>query len=183
MLKALAALAAIAASVALPAGAQECYRVDPSAGRVSYEVKQAGSPFRGSFRRFGGEICVSAGRATRIDVWLEPASVESGLPEVDAALKGRDFFAATQYPRVTYTSERADMRGDTQLAHGTLQMKGKRRGFDVAFQLQPQGAGYLVSGTLTLRRLDFGVGIGEWTNTDWLSDEVRVDFRAPLSRK
>jgi cytochrome b561 len=120
----LRAVVLIAVSASLPVWAEECYTVDGSRGSVSYEVKQAGSPFRGKFLRFGGEVCLSAERATRVEVWLEPASVDSGLPEIDVALKDKDFFAVNQYPRVVYTSQSVEARGNGQLAHGMLQMKG-----------------------------------------------------------
>lgn len=179
----LRAVVLIAASAAPPVFAQECFTVDGSRGSVSYEVRQAGSPFRGKFDRFGGEVCLTAERATRIEVWLDAGSVNSGLPEIDAALKDKDFFAASQYPRVAYDSQSVEARENAQLAHGTLRMKGKRRNLDVPFRLQRAGAGYIVSGTLTLNRLDYDIGTGEWSNTKWLSAEVKVDFRATLSGK
>lgn len=179
----LRAMILIAASASLPVCAQECYTVDGSRGSVSYEVQQAGSPFRGNFRRFGGQVCLSEERATRIDVWLDPASVDSGLPEIDAALKGKEFFAAKQYPRVAYTSQSVEPHGSAQLAHGMLEMKGKHLNLDVPFSLRRQGAGFVVSGALTLNRLDYDIGTGEWSNTSWLSGEVKVAFRATLSGK
>ena len=96
------AVVLLAASAWLPASyAEECYRANDHNGGVSFEVKQAGAPFRGKFRRFGDEVCLLEGRATRIDVWLDPATVEAGLPEIDAALKDTtDFFAVDRYPRV-----------------------------------------------------------------------------------
>jgi polyisoprenoid-binding protein YceI len=179
----LRAVVLIALSASLPVCAEECYTVDPSRGSVSYEVKQAGSPFRGKFHRFGGEVCLSAERAMRLEVWLDPASVDSGLPEIDGALKDKDFFAVNQYPRVAYTSQSVEVRGNAQLAHGLLQMKGKRRNLDVPFSLQRDASGFIVSGALTLNRLDYGIGTGEWSNTSWLSGEIKVDFRATLSGK
>jgi polyisoprenoid-binding protein YceI len=174
-------IALIAASAALPAHADQCYAVDSSGSTVSFEVKQAGAPFRGKFKRFGGEVCFLADRVTRIEVWLEPASVDAGLPEIDAALRDKDFFAVTQYPRVLYSSQSVEMRGDQQFVRGTLQMKGKRRGLDVPFSLRRDGARQVVSGTLTLNRLDYGIGTGDWSNTDWLSGEVKLEFKAALS--
>jgi len=173
----------IAATASLPLYAEECYMIDGSRGNVSYEVKQAGSPFRGKFHRFGGEVCLSAERATRMELWLDPASVASGLPEIDVALKDKDFFAVNQYPRVAYTSQSVEARGNSQLARGMLQIKGKRHNLDVPFRLQRDGSSFIVSGTLTLNRLDYGIGTGEWSNTSWLSGEVKVDFRATLSGK
>jgi polyisoprenoid-binding protein YceI len=178
------AVVLLAASAWLPASyAEECYRADDHNGSVSFEVKQAGAPFRGKFRRFGGEVCLLEGRATRIDVWLDPATVEAGLAEIDAALKDRDFFAVDRYPRVIYTSHSVETRGRTQLAHGVLEIKGKRLDLDVPFSLQREGDNPIVSGTLTLNRLEYGIGIGEWSNTKWLSGEVNVQFRATLSAK
>ena len=173
--------ALIAACIALPAHADECHAVDGAHGVVSFEVKQAGSPFRGRFKQFGGEVCLLANRVTRIEVWLEPASVDAGLPEIDAALRDKDFFAVGQYPRAVYSSQSAEVRGGEQLARGTLQMKGKRRNLDVPFSLRREGDQQVVSGTLTLNRLDFGIGTGEWSNTNWLGAEVRVDFKATLA--
>jgi polyisoprenoid-binding protein YceI len=173
----------IVASASLPVGAAQCYTVDSARGSVSYEVKQAGSPFRGKFHRFGGEICLADGHASRVEVWLDPASVDSGIPEIDAALRDKEFFAVDQYPRVAYTGRSVQARANGQLAHGILQLKGKRGDLDVLFQLQPSAGGLKVSGTLDLNRLAYGIGTGEWANTDWLGGEVRVEFQATLSGK
>jgi polyisoprenoid-binding protein YceI len=178
------AVVLLAASAWLPASyAEECYRADDHNGSVSFEVKQAGAAFRGKFRRFGGEVCLLQGRTTRIDVSLDPATVEAGLPEIDAALKDTDFFAVDRYPRIVYTSQSVEARGSTQLAHGVLEIKGKRHNLDVPFSVQREGGNPIVSGTLTLNRLEYGIGIGEWSNTKWLGGEVNVEFRAMLSAR
>lgn len=175
-------LALLLAVVALPAAGEECYAVQSAAGRVSFELKQAGSSFRGVFRRFGGEFCITQGKVERIDVWLEPASVDTGLPEIDAALKEREFFSVGEHPRVTFAGRSVEARGDAQLARGTLQIKGKRREVDVAFRLRETGGEPVVSGSLTLDRIEYGIGTGEWSDTRWLGAEVRVDFSTTLSR-
>jgi polyisoprenoid-binding protein YceI len=174
----------LAAVAWLPASyAEDCYRADDRKGSVSFEVKQADAPFRGKFRRFGGEVCLLEGRATRIDVWLDPATVESGMPDIDAALKDADFLAVDRYPRIVFTSLSVEARGNSQLAHGVLEIKGKRHDLDIPFSLQREGGNPMVSGTLKLNRLEYGIGTGEWSNTKWLSGEVNVQFQAALSPK
>jgi len=177
----LRAAALFLVGVSLPVFAEECLSVSRSS--VSYEVQQAGSPFRGPFRRFGGEICLSGERATRSDVWLEPASVDTGLPEIDAALRGKEFFAVNEYPKVTYNSRSVEAGSGGRIAHGVLQMKGKRGSVDVPFTLQRKNGEIVVSGTLALNRLAYDIGTGEWSNTKWLGAEVKVDFQATLSTK
>jgi len=162
----------------LPAAA-ECYTVDPAAGRVSFEVAQAGAPFRGSFRRFGGELCIEgSSTVSRIDVWLDPASVDTGLPEIDAALKDKDFFAVAQYPRIAFAGQ-----GDAGRASGTFDIKGKRGQADVPFRLVSNGGKPTVSGTFTLDRLQYAIGTGEWSDTRWVGKDVKVDFSAALLPK
>src|SRR5205807_8354611 len=116
-------LLVLLASAALPAAADECYSVDPVGSSVSFELGQAGSPFRGAFRQFGGELCIAQRQVARIDVWLEPASVETGLPEIDAALKEKEFFDVGGHPRIAFASESVQARGDRQLARGVLDIK------------------------------------------------------------
>ncbi|OFW27741.1 MAG: hypothetical protein A3H97_09045 [Acidobacteria bacterium RIFCSPLOWO2_02_FULL_65_29] len=170
-------------SAALPVAANECYSVDPAGGSVTFELKQAGSLFRGAFRRFGGQFCVAQGRVAQIDVWLEPASVETGLPEIDAALKAVEFFDVAKHPRIKFASESVQARGDRQVARGMLEVRGTRRSADVPFRLGESGGKPVVSGTFTLDRLDYGVGTGEWSETRWLGAEVKVEFSAGLSRR
>jgi polyisoprenoid-binding protein YceI len=168
--------------VAAPAAAEECYSVD-AGGSVSFEVKQAGAPFRGMFRRFGGTLCLVQERVVRIDVWLEPASVTTELPEIDAALKDKAFFDVAAFPRIAFASSSVEVGGDRQAARGTLAIKGKRREVEVPFRLRATGGMSSVAGSLTLNRLDYGVGTGEWADTRWLAADVRIEFNAALSRR
>src|SRR5437773_6326749 len=116
-------------------------------------------------------------------VWLEPASVETALPEIDAALKAKEFFDVASHPRIAFASESVQVRDDRQLARGTLDIKGKRRNAEVPFRLAESGGKPLVSGSFMLDRLDYGIGTGEWSDTRWLGAEVKIDFSATLSRR
>lgn len=173
---------ALALAMGSPAAAAQCYAVDAAGGRVSFEVEQAGSPFRGGFRRFGGELCLEQGRVARIEVWLDPASVRAGLPEIEAALKEKEFFAVAEHPRIRFASNSVAARGESQLARGTLEIKGTRREVEVAFGMRETNGKPSVSGVFALNRLDYGIGTGEWSDTRWLGAGVKVEFSAALSR-
>ncbi|HEX6927781.1 MAG TPA: YceI family protein, partial [Gammaproteobacteria bacterium] len=62
------------------------------------------------------------------------------------------------------------------IAHGTLDMKGVRRPFDLPFALKKIPDGYRATGKTGLERLEFGVGTGEWSDTQWLGNTVNVTF-------
>ncbi|MGA9666762.1 MAG: YceI family protein [Gallionella sp.] len=163
--------------------AEDCYTADAADGAVTFRVMQSGAPYTGNFRRFSGEACFSQGRLTRIDATLDPASVDTGLPELDAGLKGRDFFDVSEFPRVTFVSTSVQAQGDAQLTRGTLEIKGNRRDVEVTLHAQQQGDKMSLAGSFTLDRLQYGIGMGDWTNTKWLGAEVRLDINATLSRK
>lgn len=176
-----AALLLIALFAALPARADDCRAVDARLGKLRFEAAQAGAPFRGEFRRFGGTVCFAGGRVAKIDVWLDPASVDAGLPEIDDALKGEAFFETQRYPRIEYSSNSIDTGDGEEIAHGTLQIKGSRRALEVPFRTKSLAGGALeVAGRLSLNRLDYGVGTGEWADTKWLGAAVTVSFDVRL---
>jgi polyisoprenoid-binding protein YceI len=54
----------------------------------------------------------------------------------------------------------------------------------VTFTFKPSadGRSALMSGRATVHRLDFGVGQGEWQDTKWLGDEVRIRFELTLRK-
>jgi polyisoprenoid-binding protein YceI len=170
--------ALLAGMAVLPAAAEECYSVDTARSSVNFELRQAGAPFRGGFQRFGGELCLAGERVTRIAVWLEPASVDTGLPEIDEALKEKEFFDVRSHPRIAFAGA-----GERNVAHGALEIKGKRRETEVPFRLAGSGERRSVSGSFTLDRLEYGIGSGEWADTRWLGAEVRIDFSAALGRR
>jgi polyisoprenoid-binding protein YceI len=173
-------LAAVCAPVF---AADDCYTANGSGGEVTFRVTQSGAPYSGSFRRFSGEICFAQGRLTRIDASLDPSSVDTGLPEVDAALKEKDFFAIREYPRVTFVSTSVQSQDDTHTVRGTLEIKGNRRDVEVILRSQQADGKTSISGSFTLDRLQYGIGMGDWTNTKWLGAEVKLDISATFTPK
>jgi polyisoprenoid-binding protein YceI len=168
----------------MPAFAAEyCYTADAADGQVTFRVLQDGAPFTGNFRRYSGKVCTTQDRITRIDASLDPSSVDTGLPELDANLLKADFFDTGKYPGVTFNSTSVETRGEDITVHGTLAIKDKKRGVAVVLHSQQANGKISISGTFTLDRLDYGIGIGEWTNTKWLGAEVKVDIYAVLTRK
>jgi polyisoprenoid-binding protein YceI len=181
LLRWVALITAAASSAAF--AAEECYTADAADGEVTFRVMQAGAPYTGNFRRFSGEACFAQGRLTRINATLDPSSVDTGLPELDAGLKAKDFFDVLEFPRVTFVSSSVQPQGDAQLTRGTLEIKGNRREVDVLLHSQQTGDKMSILGSFTLDRLQYGIGMGDWTNTKWLGAEVKIDINATLSRK
>ena len=39
-----------------------------------------------------------------------------------------------------------------------------------------------LQGYMDIQRLDFGIGQGEWRNTDWVGNDVRIEVALSLKR-
>jgi polyisoprenoid-binding protein YceI len=38
------------------------------------------------------------------------------------------------------------------------------------------------AGEVTIKRLDYGVGQGEWQSTEWVGDEVKLQYKVSMAR-
>ena len=70
-------------------------------------------------------------------------------------------------------------------AAGKLTLRGVTRDQHVGFtirtaQEQGQAVAYLTGKTL-IKRLDFGVGQGDWKSTEWVGNDVTVSYRCGCS--
>lgn len=177
---ALACLATILPAWAYAADGGACLEVTQEDGEVHFEIEQAGSAFGGTFLAFGGTVCRDGDSITAVSAWIDPGSVDTGLPELDTALKSGEFFAVEAHPRATFESDRVEASGDKFVAHGALEVKGISKPVDVPFQLARQGDAYHVSGRFEINRLDFGIGTGEWADTTWIGNVTTVTFAGEL---
>ena len=149
-------------------------------GQVEFTIVQMGAPFSGRFTRFGGAVCMSGPAVEKLSVWLEPGSVETGLPDLDAALQELELFQTDAFDRVLYQSTDIRLEQGRYVADGTLTMKGIEKPLTVTFTATPTGSTTEISGKTGIQRLNFAVGTGEWSDTDLLSDNVSVRFHAVL---
>jgi polyisoprenoid-binding protein YceI len=49
--------------------------------------------------------------------------------------------------------------------------------------LSRSGTTTLVTGSLAIKRLDYGIGAGEWSDTSLVEDQVQIRFKIALSGK
>ena len=64
---------------------------------------------------------------------------------------------------------------------GTFTLKGRSRPLSVPVTLTQVGGTTTAIGAFTIRRLDFKVGDGDWTDTDLIANDVQVKFKLALS--
>lgn len=184
----LAACSGLLLAVPGASDAATAWTIDRNGSRLDFTATQAGGEFDGSFRRFRAEIAFDPAdlAGSRFQVEIETASAATGDKDRDQTLAGSDFFATTRWPTARFESSRfVALGGDRYEARGKLTIRDVTREVRLPFRFQPVagGADAAMSGGTTIRRLDFGVGQGEWVDTALVGNEVRIRFALRLHRQ
>lgn len=179
----ISALAALVfAAVALAATP---WKAEPKQSTLKFVGSQAGAEFVGVFQQFTADIQFDPKDlvTSRIAVIIDVKSVNSKDKERDDIIRGADLFAVQRWPTAHYTAEKFTDQGSGKfLGQGKLTIRDVTRDVPIEFTLQTDASGAWLKGQAKLKRLDFGVGQGEWKDTQWVSNDVRVEFALRLQR-
>ena len=146
---------------------RERWLIDPSRSKLVFTLRHViMSEIRGEFMRWGGDLVLDPEhpKRTKVDVWVDPASIETGDYERDAHVRSAEFLDVGRFARAEFRSteierERdgvAAMRGRLEL-HGVprnieLEVSSKRTWMDGDGHMRSD---YLVRGEID--RQDFGL--------------------------
>ena len=180
--------AASTAAPALPtAAAPLSWSADTSKSTLEFNFVQAGAKTTGRFSKYTANIDFSAAdlAKSKFDVAIDVASVDTRDKERDAQLLAPELFDAAKQPRATYVATTFVAKGSTFEGQGKLTLRGVTHDVPVSFTfVTATEAGMTVAtlkGTANLKRLQFGVGQGEWKSTEWISDDVQIAFNLRLA--
>jgi cytochrome b561/polyisoprenoid-binding protein YceI len=193
---ALAAAAPAAAVLALalcappPAAAEAAsggahYVLDPARSTLEFAFSQAGAQNKGAFKHFTTVLDFSADNlpASHLEVTVDTTSVDTGDQERDDTLRGADLFSVRKFPQARFTAQIVKSASGYE-AVGKLTIRDITRDLRLPLTLRTateQGANVCnLSGRITLKRLDFGVGQGDWKATDQVGNDVGVSFALRL---
>jgi cytochrome b561 len=173
-------IAIAAALVAGAAGAVEYDRLLADRSRVSFVYRAMGAPVEGRFGRFDAQLAVDPAQPdkSRAVVEIDVASIDTQLPEANDTALTRAFFDAKTHPKARFvvTAVRA-IGADRFEVAGELTIKGRTRPVRAPVTIRRDGDRAEFSGTLTIRRLEFAIGEGAWSDTSALADEVEIRFQ------
>jgi len=159
------------------------YAMVAAQSHLEFIGTQAGAPFTGVFHSFTANIdfAPDALAGSKFDVSITLASVDSGDKERDDTIRGTDVFDVAHYPTAHYVTHAITRTASGYSASGSLTLHGVTREVPVQFTFASAASGTKLVGSAQLKRLDFGVGQGDWKSTDAVKNEVKVAFTLVLS--
>ena len=169
------------AAVAALAAAQ--WSMQPKESKLTFVGEQAGAQFEGAFDKFTAEIAFDPSdlAASRFDVKIDTASVNTQDGERDTTIKSADLFDVKSFPSARYVADKfTDKGGNKYSATGKLTLRNVTRDVPIDFTFQNKGGEAWLKGTAKIKRLDFGVGQGEWKDTSQVGNDVQVRFALRL---
>lgn len=177
----------MATILAASAWAATAWQTVVANSRIEFTGSLAGGDFTGRFGKFDAGIVFDPADLadSRFRVVVDSASADTADADRDTALKGADFFAADRWPTASYEASQFVMTAPGQFeARGRLTMRGVTHDLPVKFTFKApaDGKAAALTGEATIHRLDFGVGQGEWQDTKWLGNDVRVRFEVALKK-
>ena len=123
------------------------WQLDPAHSSVEFSVKHMMmTTVRGRFKKIQATLRGDRDHPDEagIDVSIDAASIDTGVADRDAHLRGPDFFDADAYPNITFTGERIEgnsptTEGDTFKVVGKLQIRDSE--MDVVLDCEYEGRG------------------------------------------
>jgi len=143
------------------------YTVDPAHTRIGFVARHAMvTKVRGSFDEFAGTAVLDGANPanSRVEVTIEAASIDTRNAQRDEHLRGNDFLAMQEYPKITFASTGVRQAGETTFeVTGDLTIKGVTNEITIPFEFEGtatdpfgnQRVGFEGSGTINRR--DYGV--------------------------
>jgi polyisoprenoid-binding protein YceI len=175
-LRYLLALVLVCGSVALAATQ---WTVQPKESKLTFVGTALDAPFDGTFERFTADIKFDPKdlATSRFDVKIDLASANTQNEDRDGALKGDDFFAVKQFPTGHYAADHFTSQGGNKYsATGKLTIRNVTRDVPIQFTFENKNGSAWLKGSAQLKRLDFGVGQGEYQDTSQVGNDVKVNF-------
>lgn len=153
---------------------------------LGFTTTWGGQAIEGRFDRWTADIRFSpdALDKSKVSVSIDLASAVTGDGQRDESLKGGDWFDTASHPKATFSATKFEKTGaDRYVAHGQLTLRGVSHPARLPFRLQIEGDKARVSGVTSLDRTAFGVGQGEWTKTDQIPADVKVNVNLTATRR
>ncbi|WP_432729236.1 YceI family protein [Variovorax sp. W6] len=177
-------------ATALPAGAEPATasgaKLVADKSQIVFVTKQMGVPVEGSFKKFDAQVAFDPKKPEggSVVLHIDTTSAGFGIPMSDAELPKQPWFDSAHFPQASFQSSAIKALGEGRFEMaGKLTIKGVARPVTVPVSIAPApGGNYSVaSGSLTIQRLDYKIGEGEWTDTSVVGNEVQVRFKFTLA--
>lgn len=179
-------LATLLFALALPCvAAATDYTVRPELSQLGFSGTYQGAAFSGNFGQWTATISYDPANlgSSKFDVTVTLASAKTGDHDQESALPGADFFNVAKSPTAHFVTTGFHQNGTQVIADGQLTLRGVTKPLSLTVSFRSQGSSAVMDVAGTLKRLDFGVGSGDYADTSVIGADVKVIAHLQLASK
>ena len=147
---------------------------------IHFSGDQAGAKFDGEWSAWIAELQFSPEPTASgvFNVTINTTEVNTNDKDRDDVLSDPEWFDSRAFPTAYYQAYSFTTNDDgSYAAQGQLIVKGLASPVVLNFTVEQQGDSRTLVGYAEFLRLDLAIGVGEWEDTSWVENEVRVDVR------
>lgn len=163
------------------------WQIVPTESELTFTATQNNAPITGKFKKFTGEINVDPNQlsSSSIKIVVDISSMSDAYNQLTETLSTAEWFNIKQFPQATFQSKEIVKTGDkTYQIKGTLTIRDKTLPVTLnVTQEEYTPTKGRVKGTTTIQRSSFGVGQGEWADTNTVKNDVKIDFTLTAVKK
>ena len=177
--RAFAVVPIVVSSLVAPLAAQAQAKVVPDKSQITFTIKEMGVGVDGKFGKWTADVAFDPKKpeAGKVAFTIDTASASLGSPETDSEVPKPTWFNVAKFPTATFTSTAITPKGAGHFdVAGKLTIKGTAREVTVPIAVAQAGDVTTADGQFALKRLDYKIGEGEWTDTSTLANDVLVKF-------
>lgn len=161
------------------AGAAQYRQVQANESAVMFGYTQMGVAMEGKFDRFTAQLAFDPARLdmARASIEIDIASIDTGVDEANEEALGKQWFDTRSHPTASFVSTgMKSLGGNRYEASGKLSIKGRTRDVFVPVTFTEAGARGQFDGVLNIKRLDYAIGEGAWSDVGTVADEIQIKF-------
>lgn len=150
---------------------------------ITFVSKQMSVPVEGLFKKFSGNVRINPAKpeAGSAQIEIDLSSIDAGGAETNDEVKGKNWFNVAEFPTAKFASSSVKALGGGKFeAAGKMTIKGKTMEIRAPFSMKEDKGLLIVDGVFMLKRLDYGIGSGLWSDTSVVADEVQIKFHLLL---
>lgn len=175
---------ALALLISNTAMAIEFKQVQTNESAVTFGFTEMGVPLDGKFNKFSAQVTFDpaqlAKAQARIDIDL--ASIDTGSNDGNVEVVGKKWFNVQTYPTASFVSTGIkSLGGNRYQALGKLSIKGRTQDVATPVTFQSDGKRGIFEGAFQIKRLDYAIGEGEWTDVSSVANEIQIKFHVVVN--
>ena len=161
------------------AQAAEFNHIQTEKSTLGFVYKQMGVPVDGSFKKFAAQLSFDPAKlnTAKAALDLDVTSIDTGSDEGNDEVATKAWFNSKAFPRAKFesTSFKA-LGGNRYEVTGKMSIKGRTQTVTAPFTLNQQGSNAIVDGAFVLKRADFAIGEGSWSDFGTVANEIQIKF-------